>query len=491
MEFKKIKKFVKKFKLMDLFIKFKENPYYTNNIQEKKDQNKRLNNFLKTLLHQNKNRIKYNCEKHLIGCGHRDYFVYHPLNDELHRKNVFEYFERNANNQNTTTANRKRTLRDRTINIFIMKDLNISKMKKFAIGYDHGMILFEDSSIFLFGNNRYFQCGIKPIYIEIILRTLDDCTKIVQKNHTIREPTKLEFFIYKKTKIRDIFCGKNFSLILEEDNFGKFHLYSFGKNKYYALGLSKELGTESRYIPTEIKINENETILKVFTSPMSKFFYVQTITSNYLNTFIYLIGKDYGNANAEYVFKKKEELNNIDISNIYCGVKHSIVKTTNGCFYSYGCNEYNQCIVEDYQDMKSAKKTCKDNVILKNSKSKKDFRKNFMQIYFTVGKFKKIQFFNDKQIKHICLGNDYTLFSNEKNEIFGFGKGIKKFQKKLFQGIDEKEEIYDMICSGKYIFIVSRRILSEEETFIICYVYCITIEDLFVENKKFNKIYMF
>ena len=52
-----------------------------------------------------------------------------------------------------------------------------------------------------------------------------------------------------------------------------FELFSFGRNQDGELGIGN---FENQFIPQKIKIDKNEKILKIFTSSISKYSFIQT-----------------------------------------------------------------------------------------------------------------------------------------------------------------------------------------------------------------------
>ena len=178
-----------------------------------------LNNFLKKKLNNNKKRNEKKIKNEIIGCGAWHSFIFNKKENKLFLFGDNEYYQLGLNKI-------IKNLNSISNNIIKNYDLNFSKIKKFEIGGNHNLILFENNDLFSFGDNYYSgiggQCGINNQNKE---------------NKKILIPKKIEFpcwiekgSIFKKQrKIKNIFCSHHNSFILLSFFFFLFFFYFFFK----------------------------------------------------------------------------------------------------------------------------------------------------------------------------------------------------------------------------------------------------------------------
>ena len=203
---------IKKNDFKNINIKFKSSPYFISKIKKKdiKNFNKIidinfecetekqkfeifLNNFLKINLNNNQNKTKLKCN--VIGCGESHSFIFNKKENKL--------FLFGDNKYNQLGVYETRVLNSITNNIIQNFNLNFSKIKKFEIGGNHNLILFENNDLYSFGGNYFGECGIN------------------NKNHEKKKilfPEQIKFPCFKKfdknKKIKNIFCGYVFCFVL-------------------------------------------------------------------------------------------------------------------------------------------------------------------------------------------------------------------------------------------------------------------------------------
>jgi len=310
-----------------------------------------------------------------------------------------------------------------TKHIYI-NSLLFPKIKKFKIGDNHNLILFENGDLFSFGNNKFGQCGFPNN----------------EKKITI--PKKINI-PNQKNKIKDIFCSEYTSYILLENN----ELYSFGYNEHGECGIDSE--KKSYYTPQKIKIPENDIkSIKVFTSLISEYCFV-LINKNILYVFGYNFGNILGVGTNIDIIKSPMKINNKfkKIKNIFCGRFHYFILGDKN-LYGIGHNHNGQVCVEDNSENISALKKI-DSPILNNIKIKKIslniwstilLTKNpsrvfswGFNVYGELGngtyennkKIQEIEFFknlpSNKKIVDISSGESYSLALSKNNEIYFWG----------------------------------------------------------------------
>lgn len=116
---------------------------------------------------------------------------------------------------------------------YYLKKLNIANLnykapfsgkdiKKIDGGDGFTLFLLKNGELFGCGRNDKLQLGIDISYEKYELVSGKKCLKFITKN---------EYFSKNNIKIKDIFCGSDFSFALDNKN----NYYSWGNNEYYQL----------------------------------------------------------------------------------------------------------------------------------------------------------------------------------------------------------------------------------------------------------------
>jgi len=114
---------------------------------------------------------------------------------------------------------------EKKLNLPISKTGGIKIVKKIECGENHMIILFEDGTIYSYGDNTWGQCGIEV--------TKKKITELIEINN----------INIKGQKIDNIYCSMNTSFFLIDHK-----LYSCGKNELGSLGRPCEIGYDYNII---------------------------------------------------------------------------------------------------------------------------------------------------------------------------------------------------------------------------------------------------
>jgi len=381
-----------------------------------------LNNFLNINLNNNQNKTEKN-KTDLIGCGYRHCFFLNKSGLEKQDK-LFLFGVISVNMNGRLGTDIDLTFLKKTKNFFI-NSFTFSKIKKFKIGEDHNLILFENGDLLSFGDNYYGQCGFS------------------NNEEYILTPRKIDF-VNEKNKIKDIFCSMDTSYILLENN----ELYSFGRNKCGECGIDSE--ERLYYIPEKIKIPEhNIKNINFFTSSKSGYCFL-LINKNILYGFGHNFRNILGGGTNIDIIRSPIKINNKfkKIKNIFCGdFRYYILGDKK--LYGMGLNHHGQVCVEGNSNFIFVLKKI-DSSIFNNLKIKKISLNAYSTILLTKNPSKvfswgynnygelgngtyennttiqEIEFFKNlppyKKIVDISSGIFYSLALSKNNEIYFWGQ---------------------------------------------------------------------
>ena len=290
--------------------------------------------------------------------------------------------------------------------IFKLKNEYVEKIYS---GWEHNIILTKQGEIFSFGNNKNYQCGLP---------------NISPKEKIIKNPINISKY-NNNIKAISASCGNDHTLILKNDN----TVFAFGNNEEGELGL-KDKNLETYKLT---KIN--------FGSYTNKIIQISAGTvHNLALTFdgkIFSWGSSQGGQlglSEEYLLRLpgfKESYNiyepiqvpcfNEAIVGISCGEAHSIAVDKNGSVYSWGYGSSGQLGLGFCED---------------------DFEPGISQHktrIFTPQKIKKLE---KENIREVHCGKTFSMFLNDKREIFVCGvNDLNQL------GIEEKNINNKKICS--------------------------------------------
>jgi len=195
--------------------------------------------------------------------------------------------------------------------------LNDLQIKSICCGSNHTMILKNNGEIFVFGDNRYCQLGLKH-------------------NNYICTPTLL----IKDPEIKSIYCGGDHSMILKNNG----ELFVFGCNVFGQLGFGN---FENINVPTLLMKDPDIELIKCGC-------YHSMILKNNGDLFVFgnnMCGQlglgigDYKNINVPTFLTKIPE-----IKSIQCGLRHTMILKNNGELLVCGDNRSGQLGLEVEQN---------------------------------------------------------------------------------------------------------------------------------------------
>ena len=160
-----------------------------------------------------------------------------------------------------------------------------------ALGSRHTVLLTSAGNVLCFGEDRFGQCGVDPSLIDPITRSIGLNTKPKVINDLILQPTEVPVH---EAKIKFVRAGWNFSLVWTPEHQV---LYLFGRNNYGQLGLGNASPFEWK--PTRLDLSA---------------------------------------------------LLDSEIQQIECGSEHTLILTQSGSVWSFGWNEHGQLGLGDEKD---------------------------------------------------------------------------------------------------------------------------------------------
>ena len=276
--------------------------------------------------------------------------------------------------------------------VFKLKNITIEKIYS---GWEHSLIIDSKNEIYSWGNNQSCQCGINKSLYQIV-----------------QNPINISY-LNNGIKAKEISCGNEYNLILTTNN----ELYGFGSNDDCVLCLKdKKIKTEQF---TKIPLNiENDKIIQISSGTVHNLILTEKgkvyswgssqggqlgLSENILTSFPNFINELCINQPIQIPILS-------NIKKIVSGEAHSIALSKDGKCYSWGFGSNGQLGLGFCED---------------------SFEPGYGMSKSRVFEPKLIENFDN--IKDISSGKTFSMFINEKNELFGCGIND------LFQcGIQEK-----------------------------------------------------
>jgi hypothetical protein len=200
----------------------------------------------------------------------------------------------------------------------IMNDLSDKKVIGFDNGFHHVIAITNDNKVYIWGFNNFGQLGNG---------TYNDCFV----PHLLNE--------LKDENITNVCCGVGHSLALTSN--GK--VYAWGCNRFGQIG--NECDNEYQLKPIKIEKFEEKTIVAISCG----FYHSLALTENGR---VYSWGNNYrkqlgiGNIIASNVPKllkiRNSNKSNVIIIRISYGQNYSLLLSSNGHIYAFGCNDFGQ-----------------------------------------------------------------------------------------------------------------------------------------------------
>jgi len=274
--------------------------------------------------------------------------------------------------------------------IFKLKNVRIDQIYS---GWEHNILLTNKGEIYTFGNNQFYQCGLKNK--EETYRIIKDPTNISVLNNNIRAKSAA--------------CGNEHSLILSCDN----NIYAFGNNEDGLLGLND--CKMKRYEFTKINFGKYNNRIKDISAGTvhnlaltddNKIFSWGSSQGGQLG-----LSEQYLLAQPGYkttfflstpslvsVLNNKKE--NQEIIKIGCGEAHSLALNIKGQVYSWGFGSNGQLGLGFCEDSFEP-----GTGLTKSRKFTPEF----------------IDYLENEKIIDIKCGKTFSMFINDKNELYACG----------------------------------------------------------------------
>ena len=276
--------------------------------------------------------------------------------------------------------------------IFKLKNIRIEHL---YAGWEHNIFLSNKGDIYSFGNNQYYQCG---------LPNKDNKDKI------IKDPTNISV-LNNNIKGISASCGNEHSLILSKDN----AVYAFGNNEDGVLGLNDNKIKKYEFTKINFGIYTNKikdissgTVHNLALTMDNKLFSWGSsqggqlgLPENYLlsqpgyKTSFFL-----ATPTLIQIFSKNNNKKCDEIIKIGCGEAHSIALNSKGKVYSWGFGSNGQLGLGFCED------SFEPGTGLYKSRK-------FIPEY--------INYLEDEYIIDIKCGKTFTMFINDKNELYASG----------------------------------------------------------------------
>ena len=354
----------------------------TNNISNKKEKmknkNKRLED-IKNVKNRNNNLFSH--------------FLYEEILQKLSYKlniqsGIIVSFGNNTHNETSYDDYEKIT---HPKIIFKLKNIRIDHIYS---GWEHNIVLSNKGDIYSFGNNQFFQCG---------LPNKDN------KDKMVKDPTNISA-LNNNIKGISAACGNEYSLILSKDN----EVYGFGNNEDGVLGLNDNTIKQIKFSKIDFGIYTNKikdisagTVHNLALTMDNKLFSWGSsqggqlgLPENYLLSQPgYKTSFSLPTPTLIQIFSKNDKKCD-EIVKIGCGEAHSIALNNKGKVYSWGFGSNGQLGLG----------FCEDSFEPGSGlyKSRRFIPEN-------------IKCLENEKIIDIKCGKTFTMFINDKNELFACG----------------------------------------------------------------------
>ena len=372
------------------------------------------------------------------------HFLYNELFQKLsYKKNlpsgIIISFGNNSHNETSHDRYEKLTL-PRVI--FKLKNEMINNIYS---GWEHNIVLNNKGEIFSFGHNQNYQCGLPNI----------DKNTYSINNENINDPTNISI-IYNNLKAIKASCGNEHSLILSQDN----NVYGFGNNEYGLLGIpDKKIKI---FKPTKINFsdkNGNEEYSHKIKNISCGTLHNLALTDNG-NIFSWgsfqggqlglssdlLLNKNNDNNDENNLFLTTPTLipyfenNKIIIEKISCGEAHSLALSNKGKVYSWGFGSNGQLGLGICEDIFEPGQGLLKSRFFEPQliKTYKEYN-NINDLNKTNNNINNIS--NNVKIKDIECGKTFSMFINNKNNLYACG--INDLKQLGFKDIEPKDNLYN------------------------------------------------
>ncbi|EGC39089.1 hypothetical protein DICPUDRAFT_148108 [Dictyostelium purpureum] len=200
--------------------------------------------------------------------------------------------------------------------LVLLSNNEIRKVNDIVGGGSHTMMVANDGDLYTFGSNDCGQLGFK----------------LLENQKYITTPQPVDYFKNNSIKIKNCSGGWSHSLACDVNGF----VYSWGSNSHSQLGLTfnaidtTEKEKKPQQLPIKIDSNNNNNN-NSNTEVKRKIVFKKKIINN--------INKEnqFNPININYFINEK-----IKIISVSCGMRHSIVLSSDFKVYGWGCNKFGQ-----------------------------------------------------------------------------------------------------------------------------------------------------
>ena len=274
--------------------------------------------------------------------------------------------------------------------VYKLKNLRINHIFS---GWEHNILIANNGDIYSFGNNQFYQCG------------LSNDNNI---NKIIANPTNISI-LNNNIKGISAACGNEYTLILSKDN----EVYAFGNNEDGVLGLSDNKIKKYEFTKINFGIYTNKikeisagTVHNLALTYDNKLFSWGSSQGGQLGLpEKYLISQP--NYQTSFflskptqisIYSKSKHLENI--KKISCGEAHSLALTSNNVVYSWGFGSNGQLGLG----------FCEDSFEPGTGLTKSRIFSPHL-----------VKGLNEEKIIDVQCGKTFSMFINDKNELFACG----------------------------------------------------------------------
>ena len=229
------------------------------------------------------------------------------------------------------------------------KDEYTKKITQISSGTVHNLALADDGKIFSWGAAMGGQLGLSE---EFLIEN-----SINKKNYYISKPSIIESLVDKDICIDKISCGEAHSVVMTDD--GSVYCWGFGSNGQLGLGfcedsfeLGKGLAMSRRFLPEKIKIDKIKDIQcgKTFTMFINEKNKLLACGNNDLNQLGFKCDNKYRNFNCNDIINPImiDFLSTFEVKKIACGEGHCLAIINDFSFeriqslWSWGNNKFGQ-----------------------------------------------------------------------------------------------------------------------------------------------------
>ena len=317
-------------------------------------------------------------------------------------------------------------------------------IKHIYAGWEHNIVITNEGEIYSFGHNQFFQCGFP---------------NLIKTQESIKDPKNISK-LNNNIKALSASCGNEHSLILSKDH----TVYSFGNSEDGVLGIDlSNKNNVNQFKFNKIDFGEyTNKIIEISSGTVhnlaltydGKIFSWGSSQGGQLGLPLEILEKQPNFKDNYYISTpikvpinnkniNKNENSEINIIRVSCGEAHSLVLTNEGKVYSWGFGSNGQLGLGFCED----------------SFEPGEGLKNSMR-YIP----EKIEEINNENIVDIKCGKTFSMFINNKGELFACGVndlnqlGIQEMPSKEHLFNKSEEMCYDFVYPIKVDYFLNMKV---------------------------------